>query len=113
MGIINELQNLGNAVRERTSTTALLTMNEMADKVRKIPYPQTDTITITANGTYLPPTGIDGYREVDVNVPDPVLEEITITENGTYLPNAFGFSEVEVNVEADYSDIPACEEVEW
>lgn len=83
MAIINELQNLGNAVRERTSTTALLTMNEMADKVRKIPYPQTDTITITANGTYSAPTGIDGYREVDVNV------------------------------EPDYSAIPACEEVEW
>ena len=83
MAIINELKNIGDAVRERTSTTALLTMNEMADKVRKIPYPQTDTITITANGTYSAPTGIDGYSQVDVNV------------------------------EPDYSALPACEEVEW
>lgn len=83
MAIINELRNLGDAVRERTATTELLTMEQMADKVRNIPYPQTDTITITANGTYSAPTGIDGYREVDVNV------------------------------EPDYSAIPACEEVEW
>lgn len=83
MAIINELRNLGNAVRERTNTTELMTMEQMADKIRNIPYPQTDTITITANGTYLPPTGIDGYREIVANV------------------------------EADYSAIPACEEVEW
>lgn len=83
MAIINELRNLGEAVRERTSTTDLLTMEQMAEKIRNIPYPQTDTITITANGTYLPPTGIDGYREIVANI------------------------------EPDYSDIPACEEVEW
>ena len=112
MAIINELQNLGDAVRERTSTTALLTMNEMADKVRKIPYPQTDTITITANGTYSAPTGIDGYSKVDVNV-EPTLESITITKNGTYTPseNIDGYSPVIVDVAG--GDLPACEEVAW
>ena len=83
MAIINALKNIGDAVRERTNTTELMTMEQMAEKVKNIPYPQTDTITITANGTYLPPTGIDGYREIVANV------------------------------EPDYSDIPACEEVEW
>lgn len=111
MAIINELQNLGNAVRERTSTTALLTMNEMADKVRKIPYPQTDTITITANGTYSAPTGIDGYSKVDVNV-EPTLESITITKNGTYTPseNIDGYNEIIVNTPVPVE--PVIQEIE-
>lgn len=108
MALIEKLNNLGDAVRERTSTTALLTINEMADKVRKIPYPQTDTITITANGTYSAPTGIDGYSKVDVNV-EPELEEITITENGTYLPDAFGYSKVDVIVEPTLESITITE----
>ncbi len=83
MAIINELQNIGNAVRERTATTDLLTMQQMAEKVRGIPYPVVEEIAITANGTYSAPTGIDGYSVVDVNV------------------------------EPDYSALPACEEVEW
>ena len=111
MAIINELQNLGNAVRERTSTTSLLTMNEMADKVRKIPYPQTDTITITANGTYSAPTGIDGYSKVDVNV-EPTLESITIIENGTYTPqeNIDGYNEIIVNTPVPVD--PVIQEIE-
>lgn len=39
MAIINELQNLGNAVRERAGIEDLLTINQMADVVANIPQP--------------------------------------------------------------------------
>lgn len=83
MALIDKLTGIGEAVRERTDTIELLTLEQMAEMVRNIPYPQTEPITITKNGNYLPPTGIDGYDAI------------------------------EVAVEMDYSDIPACEEVAW
>ena len=58
--------------------------------------------TITENGTYNPPSGVDGYAPVVVNVPasEPVIESKTITENGTYNPpsGVDGYAPVFVNV---------------
>lgn len=61
--------------------------------------------TITENGTHTPPTGVDGFSKVEVNVPipeveKPILEPLTVTENGAYTPSAGvdGFSEVVVDV---------------
>ena len=45
-----------------------------------------EALTITANGTYTPPAGVDGYNEIIVDVPpvsDRVAEAKTITANGT------------------------------
>jgi len=58
-----------------------------------------DTLNVTANGTYTPPSGTDGYDEVNVNV-TPALETKSITTNGTYTPSTGkdGFSSVNVNV---------------
>ena len=59
-------------------------------------------LSITENGTYTAPSGVDGYSPVTVNVatPAPALEEITITENGEYTPTSpnVGFSKATVNV---------------
>lgn len=59
-------------------------------------------LSITENGTYQVPEGVDGYNPVSVNVPSvtPVLETLTVTENGTYTPESGvdGFNEVNVNV---------------
>lgn len=53
--------------------------------------PVLESISITANGTYTPEAGIDGYNSVSVNVPQegaPTAEELTFT--GTDLgDNAF------------------------
>lgn len=46
--------------------------------------PVLESISITANGTYTPEAGIDGYNSVSVNVPQdgaPTAEELTFTGN--------------------------------
>ena len=49
--------------------------------------PVLESISITANGTYTPDAGIDGYNSVSVNVPQdgaPTAEELTLTGNCSY-----------------------------
>ena len=49
--------------------------------------PVLESISITANGTYTPDAGIDGYNSVSVNVPQegaPTAEELTFTGNCDY-----------------------------
>ena len=50
--------------------------------------PVLESISITANGTYTPGAGIDGYNSVSVNVPQsgdaPTAEELTFTGNCKY-----------------------------
>ena len=49
--------------------------------------PVLESISITANGTYTPDAGIDGYNSVSVNVPQdgaPTAEELTFTGNCEY-----------------------------
>ena len=62
----------------------------------------TEEKEITANGTYLPTAGKDGFSKVTVNV-QPELEEKTVSANGTYLPaeGKDGFSKVVVNVPSE------------
>lgn len=58
--------------------------------------------SITENGTYTAPEGVDGYSPITVNVPipEPSLAEQVCSHNGTYLPpeGYDGFSKVEVDV---------------
>lgn len=49
--------------------------------------PVLESISITANGTYTPDAGIDGYNSVSVNVPQdgaPTAEELTFTGSCQY-----------------------------
>ena len=56
------------------------------------------SITITKNGHYEAPEGIDGYNPIDVNVPKKIQSK-TITRNGTYYAptGVDGFNPVIVN----------------
>lgn len=68
-----------------------------------------DSLTVTANGTYQPTGGVDGYDRVTVNVPEriPVTESLSVTANGQYEPSggADGFSDVTVQVPERVPDI--------
>lgn len=64
--------------------------------------PVLDTLNVTANGTYVPTSPVDGYDKVIVNVPAPAisLQNKSVTENGTYTADQGydGLGTVTVNV---------------
>ena len=65
--------------------------------------PVINPISISQNGEYSVPDGVDGYNPVQVNVesPQPTLIPLRATENRTYSPSGFnadGFSSVTVEV---------------
>ena len=64
--------------------------------------PVIESKSITENGIYTAPSGVDGYSPITVNVPTttPVIESKSITENGTYTaPSGVdGYSPITVNV---------------
>ena len=62
-----------------------------------------EPLTVTENGTYTAPNGVDGYSPVSVEVTTD-LEELTVTENGEYTPSKDGYSKVTVNVAATATD---------
>lgn len=61
-----------------------------------------ESLSVTQNGTYTVPSGVDGYNPVTVNVPsdEPSLQALTVIKNGTYLPDVGydGFSSVIADV---------------
>ena len=69
-----------------------------------VPAPQfvTETLNVSANGTYNPGEGVDGYSQVVVDVPAPqfVTETLNVSANGTYNPGqgVDGYSKVVVDV---------------
>ena len=70
MALTDKLSAIGNAIREKTGGTDLLTLDQMPTEISNIQGGGTvEELTITSNGTYNPPTGIDGYAPVVVNVP--------------------------------------------
>lgn len=61
--------------------------------------PVLETLNVSQNGRYVPPEGVAGFDEVNVNVLHP-LDTLSVTENGSYEPptGVYGFSNVNVNV---------------
>ena len=68
----------------------------------EVAEPVVQPLSVTKNGTYTPPEGVDGYAPVNVSVPipTPVLKTLRVTKNGTYnAPSGTdGYNKVEVNV---------------
>ena len=79
------------------------------------------SLTVTQNGRYDAPAGVDGFDPVDVNVPDRYdeghtdgevavkakIQSKTVTKNGTYYAaddGLYGFNPVNVNVPDKYDD---------
>lgn len=67
------------------------------------PEPNILELSVTENGTYVVPEGVDGFNPVSVSVPatSPVIEPISITQNGiTVAPSGVdGYSPITVNVQ--------------
>ena len=61
-----------------------------------------NSLSVTSNGVYRVPQGVDGYNPVTVNVPAPefVTETLSVSVNGTYNPGqgVDGYSQVTVDV---------------
>ena len=95
MALTDKLTAIGNAIREKTGGTDLLTLDQMPAEISNIQGGGTvEELTITSNGTYNPPTGIDGYAPVVVNVPQdggPPAEALVLTGDcaGLFQNNKF------------------------
>ena len=64
-------------------------------------------LSVTKNGSYEVPEGVDGYNPVNVNVPSgAVTEGLSVTSNGTYTPpsGVDGFNPVSVSVPDRYNE---------
>ena len=68
------LTNIADAIRAKKSSTDTYTPAEMATAISSIQTggaaePVIEALSVTANGTYTAPDGVDGYSPVTVNVP--------------------------------------------
>ena len=72
--LVNEssLTGIANAIRGKNGSTTTYKPSEMAAAITAISgggEPVIEALSITANGTYTAPDGVDGYSPVTVNVP--------------------------------------------
>lgn len=86
--VINKstLTSIGDAIRAKDGSTELIAPLDMPAAIEAIKGgsdPVIEELSVTANGTYNAPTGIDGYSPVVVNVPqDGALTEEELTFQG-------------------------------
>lgn len=97
-----ELAAIAAAIRSQNGESTVYKPAEMAQAILDIPTGGSSVIeskSITENGTYTAPTGVDGYSPVTVAV-QPNLQSKTATENGTVTPDSGydGLSSVVVDV---------------
>jgi hypothetical protein len=73
--------------------------NKIVVNVTTNKKPTLETKTVTKNGIYTAPEGVDGYSSIEVDV-QPTLETKTVTENGIYTTpeGVDGYSSIEVDV---------------
>ena len=73
--------------------------------------PTIESLSVTENGTYTAPSGVDGYSPITVNVPgsSAVVQPLSVTQNGTYSPpsGVDGYAPVTVNVSGGGGILPA------
>lgn len=103
------LQNIADAIREKTKETGSYYPADMADAIGRIQVTEMviESLQITANGEYKAPEGVNGYDPITVDVP-PDVKAIDITANGTYTAtDCDGYNEINVAVEG----IPTDEEL--
>ena len=88
MALTDKLSAIANAIRAKTGKTDPMALDAMPTEIEGISVGGSGTIeplTVTENGTYTPPEGVDGYSPVEVMVtPEPsdidALIDRSITE---------------------------------
>ena len=89
--LVNEssLTGIANAIRGKNGSTTTYKPSEMAAAITAISgaaEPVIEALSITANGTYTAPDGVDGYSPVTVNVPQsggPEIPDSAFVISGT------------------------------
>lgn len=97
MALADKLSAIGDAIRAKTGKTNKLTLDEMPTEIASIEggggttpaNPIIEPLSVTENGTYTAPNGVDGFSPIEVNVPIPdgyikPNGTLNITKNGTY-----------------------------
>lgn len=96
-----DIQAIASAIRGKCGTTCGYKVCDMAEAINSITAgsgegaPVIESKTITANGTYTAPTGVDGYNPITVNVPTSASGSKYITKNGTYNVAAYATAVVD------------------
>lgn len=84
------LNEIGNAIREKTETGDLIAPGDMPGMIRGIVSgadPVIQELEISSNGTYNTYEGVDGFAPIRVNVPQdgaPTAAELNFTGSGSY-----------------------------
>ena len=81
--LVNEssLTGIANAIRGKNGSTDTYKPSEMAAAITAISggvEPTIEALSITANGTYTAPDGVDGYSPVTVNVTQSGAHQIVL-----------------------------------
>lgn len=110
--------NIAEAIRDMNGTEETYKPAEMPAAIRAIETePVIQALTVTQNGTYQAPSGVDGYAPITVSVSggSAIIQPLTVTQNGTYTaPSGIdGYSPVRVNVSGGGEDIliATCERI--
>lgn len=78
----SKLTNLANAIRNKTGEVKSYTIDEMIEKINEMGSSVLTSLNVTTNGIYTPPSGFDGFNNINVNVPNNLVLIDTVEVNG-------------------------------